>query len=865
MILDTFKINDKLYDTAINLYEKKVAALNEHDIGKIRDIRKTVHSLFEECKFVIKKLGKHDIAIEKWKELKWKCFKIENQITEHLTVLERREQLFQNVELPQIPYFSQQLSNIVIDYPHLQSEIEHFEQVLKTVMRLDQSTICEKDILRLRGFLEAIQKIEKLKNSEINGCVERLLDTLSSSLSRKQVLLKQLKDQCPMLKPFSEWDDESKISFLVQAEQILNNPFEPKFDLQDLLKNEPTLLSLVINKETTNPKKKKNYWDWMPPLERLAFEIADTPKKKQFLIKKKTEGLKKLALPIQENDISNHLIVGAGPAGLIHALCFQMLGRKFQIIEKRKEDKTPRPNTVTLGKWETKELEILFFLGVIHRMEKKISFGHNRPYYNEIRLGDLEDALLEITKELNKGMNPVQYETTLSAINKDSNNETHCTLINKSEHGTVVIKPSTVIVADGFNGATKGLLGIETVKLAKSTLVHFSIFEKYLYLKNKVSIRFQYKAVSIAKGVSLILKMTGIFFRYRKSFEETYALAVDGGPTGLSRLPSQDYLLRVLKKDEQALINQRFQKKLKLLQLKIKKHANNEKRLHKLHQQQTKLLSKKEDYLTHRAEGKHGMFDFLHMLFRPQGHRMQSYPMKHKQNFLVDVQISNAEQSLVKVGNTTFLIRGDACHVTDPYSGTGCKTALEETLADQYFLKNSTFSNVSSMELAILNWGQDHYQQKMINKGFEERFMYYRDTEKATRFIEQAKKHNLIDAKQGEECLRLLAKREHAFPLLDEEQEFMTKLADDLIQILGKFSRKPVPIFVDDGWKMKEATLTKKEKKLFHHACTALNNTKQFPYYSPKTFSKLKTIAAKFSCDADERGPLLYLIMLLNM
>ena len=162
-------------------------------------------------------------------------------------------------------------------------------------------------------------------------------------------MLSELKSSCPS-QPFSKWNERNKIVFLVQLGQILNNPFEPKLELKDLLKNQPEWLELVSNE--VDPKKRKNYWNWMPPLERQAFELANTPEKKALIIQTKTKGLKKLALQMRDNDISQNLIVGSGPTGLIHALCFRMLGQGFNIIEMRNEEKIPRPNTVTLGKWD---------------------------------------------------------------------------------------------------------------------------------------------------------------------------------------------------------------------------------------------------------------------------------------------------------------------------------------------------------------------------------------------------------------------------------------------------------------------------------------------------------------------------------
>ena len=118
------------------------------------------------------------------------------------------------------------------------------------------------------------------------------------------------------------------------------------------------------------------------------------------------------------------------------------------------------------------------------------------------------------------------------------------------------------------------------------------------------------------------------------------------------------------------------------------------------------------------------------------------------------------------------------------------------------------------MELSILNWAQNHYQQKMLNKAFEERFMYYIRTEKIDRYLDLAKDQGTVDESQLIKILVLHKKQRHAIPLAIEEQFFVEELKKSLLKSLRKYEKKPLPEFIEDGWNMKEASLSNKEKVL---------------------------------------------------
>ena len=91
-------------------------------------------------------------------------------------------------------------------------------------------------------------------------------------------------------------------------------------------------------------------------------------------------------------------------------------------------------------------------------------------------------------------------------------------------------------------------------------------------------------------------------------------------------------------------------------------------------------------------------------LFRlGKSHLMQ--PMSVEKSVVVDVIVSKAERSFCQVGSTNIFIRGDAAHSSDPYSGYGCKTSLEETLADQFTIANRSAEGMNDLQMACQAWG----------------------------------------------------------------------------------------------------------------------------------------------------------------
>lgn len=755
-----FMVSISSINSAIETGYGNLAVLTErHELEKIRDLAVEQFALCKKEIGLAKGLPKFKEQQKAWKKARWQAFKLKSDAEEKLKLITKREALYAASALPTTPTFPSLLEKIESKHPKLKEDLVHFQSILQSCMRVTPESLRKEDLVRLQKIQALLIETADPELNELNQAVRRLIQTTEQAISEKKILLEDLEKHFAALNLASEsyasWGDKEKIELLVRAQQILFNPFDPHIDPQLVLdpsKPFHTLLLKLLAEDTTT-RSKKDFWDNKPELERKAHRLAKEKSLHEWLVSCKFEGIKayiKLRKDYPQEEQA--LIIGAGPAGLIRAICLTLKGKQPLVIEKRAQDKTPRMNTVTLGKWEPKELDVLAFLGTLDLMHEKISYGHNRPFYTESAIGHLEQALEETWNRIDKDHLPIRYNTSVQGIRRRDTGEAELTLVNSTTQEKQTRSGGIVFIADGASGGTKELLGINSIKLAKPTLLAFSIFKDSNVKKPSPLEALRYRVKYGVKGVLFSLKWIAYALLRFKSLEEAYSNTAPAGPSGLSRVPTHDYLLRIFRHKEQQKIEKK-RAEIRKLSLKIQFHQGGAKE-ERLKKRKEILEKQLMQHLEQKASKVYGFLDFVHSCFNPRGHRMRKSPMEHQQTFLVDVMVSRAEEPAVQMGNTLFLLRGDACHTTDPYSGTGCKTAIEEMLADQYFLGIEKPSQASELERSILNFGQDYYQQKMINKAFEERFFYYKGTELPIRFADLAQKEGILTAQEAREFSR---------------------------------------------------------------------------------------------------------------
>jgi flavin-dependent dehydrogenase len=652
---------------------------------------------------------------------------------------EIRKKLYDTTDLPDYPDYEQIQKYYEHQHPEIIEHFVHFNRTLELLMRVDLGEITQPDIEKLKSFLNLLTA-KKMQGDDLYKTIDNLYTQL---VRTKQSKIDLLCSAYKKMIPINIEDPKFKIRFFAISQQILKNPFEPPIAISEVLAElsseiDPNLNKLLVelsSKLSETKETKKSFWDYRPLIEKELNELAIKNGLLPYLFDCKIEGLKhilehEMKFNELERDSNENLIVGAGPAGLIRAIYCSIKGAPFKLIEKRKADKNPRPNTVTLGKWDPKELDILSFTGALTDLENKISFGHTRDMYIEVRLGDLEKSMEKILLKLSKDpqTNIIQFENEICDINKED-------LRLKNNHYSEKIKPKIVFVTDGANSATRDKLGINQIKLSIPSYLVFSIF-KDSESNQTVFESEWYKISSALRGLWLGLQILIYSVFTGRTIESSYSLLVDGGPSGLFCIPSQDYLIQIYRYEESMQIKEQINEILYLKKL-IEYHkiiAKDPEKVKDLELKIHALEAEMSNEFSKQAKSKYGLLDFLLSCFNPKGHSMRPLPMTLKENIPVEVVITRAQRSLIDIQDTTFMIRGDAAHTTDPFSGTGCKTALEELLADQYFLN----SERNALDKSIMNWGQKHYLSKMHNEAFWERLDYFENSETLERYADIA-------------------------------------------------------------------------------------------------------------------------------
>ena len=159
-----------------------------------------------------------------------------------------------------------------------------------------------------------------LQGSAVHGSVKRLNECLETSLQQKERALKNVWIWCQAEnisnKKYQDWTPKQKIRFLVEIEQILKNPFQPRFNVQQFFQHNEEMAPLcaLVQELQQLPASTENiFWKKMSPFESHMHELAKTPEHKEYLYECKIEGLKRImALSKPNEEASNHLIVGAG-------------------------------------------------------------------------------------------------------------------------------------------------------------------------------------------------------------------------------------------------------------------------------------------------------------------------------------------------------------------------------------------------------------------------------------------------------------------------------------------------------------------------------------------------------------------------
>lgn len=791
-------------------------------------------------------------TLGKIKELKNNLYGLQGEVCGRKKLLENRQKLYGSVSLNEKISFERKIKELCKVYPELSKGLEHLDNVLKMHMRTSKGTITKNDLEQLKE----LRKRAIDKSSDLVELLDKEIGAIQKGYENKQNLVGDLAKQLSCVtKPFSSWPVEEKIIFYANVQQYLFNPFEPPIDPEDFIryfdKNTPEIQSLckVIHQEMGVSTIKKEFWDFVPLFEKKAQALAAAENKKDVLCQAKVDGLKRIIAQNETSHGEDVLIIGGGPGGLMRALALSVMGNSFHVVERRESHQQNRQNVITLGKNDSKDLTMLLFFGILNVWDKEqsASFSHLKPHLLEVKIGDVETALKQTLKEIGK-IDSVHFSTELQTIENREGKSLFVIRDLKEQSFVKIIEPSLVVVTDGAGSPTREQLGISKIVVADTTQIAYSILKAPVEQPSKL----KYTTVNFLKSTALILSTLVNAVLKRCTLEEAFGQTIKGGPTAIFRIPEYDYLIRCLREEEHA-DNDQYKDQLAILDGKIKRHEAkfpvNKEKIERLKKERVVLADQLEKNLEANAQKMHGEIDVFSALYSAN-HRIK--PMQVSKNYLVDIFVGRAERNFVKVGNTPVILRGDASHTTDPYSGYGCKTAFEETLSDQYIFGMKNPGQMNDLENAVQCGGHEFYLNSMINQGLRERSLYRSNTELLQRYTDLALRNGLMDEKDVKFFEYLCGKAKEKFPLTAIEVKFIVEVEKKLKNEL--IDRRLDVDSLDASWQTK---LKKSEKmclKAFLQGSSERGVSDQ-----------MSLIAAKMAFENDANASLVGLLLAIQM
>lgn len=544
-----------------------------------------------------------------------------------------------------------------------------------------------------------------------------------------------------------------RVEILLIASQIFNNPFESPLCLYDMIECIKSSNKLIFDTLKKSLKKKnfvkKEFTDFLMPWERdLECLTKKHPDIKNSLFQLRVDFLYQLMKKNIQKSNAPISIIGAGIAGLSSAAVCSLFNIPFYVFEKREEQQCARDNIITIGRNYNKDLQILNFLGILDLLDEKISRGHARPYVIEVKISDLEAALRKRIEHLGK-LDSIYFNHEVIDI-KTFDSTTHI-FVKKSNGSLLNFSTQKIIIASGSKSPVCDLLSIKNIQVAATTQIAFSTFDPVEEKERALNFpRYFYK--NLLRGLKFSTGLLSHSLSHLKTIEKSYIDTFPEGPTGIFRIPQQDYIIRCLKPTDHNLTFL-LSHKVKSIQSKILLNPNSEK-IQEWKEEKHSLENNLQLLLKQKAESYRDMLDILMGPIMRVDHSPKQMQANH--NYLVDVKPGFAKNQTITIGDASCMVIGDASHITDPYCGYGGKTAIEEVLIFRQFLDLQDLDFSNNLEAACFLWLKQFYVNSMVNVGLYERNDYCKNTEFLLRNILQVIDNNHLNTQEAEKALCLL-------------------------------------------------------------------------------------------------------------
>lgn len=498
-------------------------------------------------------------------------------------------------------------------------------------------------------------------------------------------------------------------------------------------------------------------------------------------------------------------------------------------------------------------------------------------------IGDIQDVMVKQIQAVTEQEEVIQYGKVIQKIQRGSSGAAEVVIASSGRKGietgdTEIIQPQAVYVMEGARSPTRTLLGIQMVKQSTAAKMAFAFFKAKE--ARGLGTRFMHKLEVLSEHVRAIPTLFRVAWRVlmasrqgRNQVEAAFQV-YDRGSL-LLRTPTSDYLYYTINKQDEEQFKT-YEKNLEDLKTAfedwrlqifqdLKKFSNQEneaikkamKRIQEpdcfIREERSKTLrlladaaqvmgvtrtaktalqtSKKALQQTQRElEHLERMQTEMQKKMAGEGRRLfglvnpfQNVSARAAQYQRTDLgasQVQRADRNCQYVGQTPFILCGDAESTTDPLSGGGLRYTLQRTA-----LAASALERVSQNRFArsAFEFASHLSTRAMREEGLEMRQRAVKGTERLERYLDAAADEGVLKEWQCQEFLSLHAKFEAGFPLKTEETAALKKFLGVVKN--RYFSRDPIEHTIQQ-WSI-QAALTPDERVIIQriHSVEYTNST----------------------------------------
>jgi hypothetical protein len=384
----------------------------------------------------------------------------------------------------------------------------------------------------------------------------------------------------------------------------------------------------------------------------------------------KIDSLKR-SIPVKSEGRASVLISGASITGLMRAIISCLNGNPTKVIERRSEGAARRDNAVSLDDEGT---EFLKDYAIYDYLIGNGLVSVDKPGCFVVRIGDLEMAMKAVLKAISPETQ-IQYDSWITKI-VERVDQTAQIVISGKNGKVVMAAPNLLVNAEGARSSTNDLLGITRIQNLPKLPVVAAVFKDRPCSLSSIPYGIYDTFVHLYYTLLFLFKM---LFGGEHIFNSNRAIR---GAIILPT-PGQNYVGFTLDKERSN----------RLSELSSKSHD-------------PKMKAELDAELRYWSRLSFCFANALVIFLYVVGGNPKKLsaalwkPLDMEKTVVIEIGADKASRCSGMVGETAYLIAGDALHTVDPTTGKGASTAIYSSRYFKEILENGNSQDAIRESLA---------------------------------------------------------------------------------------------------------------------------------------------------------------------